>query len=135
MPPLPGTETILVVDDEHAILSIATLMLQRHGYNVITSPSGKETLHLFAVFPDLHVDLMLIDIIMPEMNGVELASRLSEIRPKAPVLFFSAYSERDELRPILARKLPYISKPFTSVKLTHRIREILDGRAAVGGAK
>jgi two-component system, cell cycle sensor histidine kinase and response regulator CckA len=135
MPPLPGTETILVVDDEHAILSIATLMLQRHGYNVITSPSGKETLHLFAVFPDLHVDLMLIDIIMPEMNGLELASRLSEIRPEAPVLFFSAYSERDELRPILTRKLPYISKPFTSVRLTHRIREILDGRAAAGGAE
>jgi len=126
MPPLPGTETILVVDDEHTVLSVANAMLQRYGYYVIASPSAEETLHLFEVFPDIRVDLALIDIVMPAMNGIELAARLAEIRPTLPVLFFSAYSDREELRPILARKIPYISKPFTSLKLTKRIREILD---------
>ena len=63
---------------------------------------------------------------MSEMNGVELALRIDRVRPGLPILFCSAYSEREELRPVHERKLPYISKPFTSIKLTSRIREVLD---------
>ena len=69
---------------------------------------------------------MLVDIVMPEMNGVELAERVREIRPGLPVLFFSAYSDQDTLRPALSRGLPYLSKPFTSLRLTKKIRELLD---------
>jgi two-component system cell cycle sensor histidine kinase/response regulator CckA len=127
--PHTGTETILVVDDEVTIRSIAQRMLARYGYRVLLAHSGEAALHLVGL-SELVIDLALIDIIMPEMNGIELAERIGHVRPNLPILFFSAYSDREELRPILARKLPYISKPFTSVKLTKRIREMLDGSNA-----
>ena len=60
MPPKPGTETILVVDDEIAVLSLTNMMLTRYGYTVITAASAKEALHLFEVWPDLAVDLLLV---------------------------------------------------------------------------
>jgi len=126
MPPKPGSETVLVVDDEIAVLSLTNMMLSRYGYTVITAASGKEALHLFEVWPDLKVDLLLVDIIMPEMNGIELAARLREVRPEVPVLYFSAYSDQEPLRPVLARGLPYIAKPFTSLQLTKRVRDTLD---------
>jgi two-component system, cell cycle sensor histidine kinase and response regulator CckA len=126
MPPLPGTETILVVDDEIAVLSLTTLMLERYGYEVLAAASAKEALHLFEVWPDIEVDLLLVDIVMPEMNGVELASRIRAIRPNLPILYFSAYSEQETLRPVIARTNPYIAKPFNSIQLTRSIRAILD---------
>ena len=126
MPPLPGTETILVVDDEIVVLSLTSAMLRRYGYEVLTAASGTEALHLFDVWPDLEIDLLLVDILMPDMNGVQLAEHIQLRRPALPVLFFSAYSDRAELRPLHARKLPYISKPFTSIQLTKKIREVLD---------
>jgi len=126
MPPKPGTETILVVDDEIAVLSLTSMMLSRYGYVVITAASAKEALHLFEVWPDLQVDLLLVDVIMPVMNGIELAAALREKRPNLPVLYFSAYSDQEPLRPVFSRRLPYIAKPFTSLQLTARIREVLD---------
>src|SRR6185295_7194933 len=114
MPPLPGTETILVVDDEIAVLSLTTLMLERYGYEVLAAASAKEALHLFEVWPDIEVHLLLVDIVMPEINGVELASRIREIRPDLPILYFSAYSEQETLRPVIARTKPYLAKPFNS---------------------
>ena len=127
MPPLPGTETILIVDDEIAVLSLTTLMLERYGYEVLAAASAKEALHLFEVWPDIEVDLLLVDIVMPEMNGVELASRIRAIRPDLPILYFSAYSDQETLRPVIARTNPYIAKPFNSIQLTRSIRSILDG--------
>ena len=126
MPPEPGTETILVVDDEIAVLSLTTMMLSRYGYTVITAASAQEALHLFEVWPDLHVDLLLVDIIMPELNGIELSERIRALRPELPVLYFSAYSDQEPLRPVFSRRLPYIAKPFTSLQLTRRVREVLD---------
>ena len=130
MAALPGTETILIIDDETAVLSLTSLMLTRYGYEAITATSAKETLHLFEVWPDLHVDLVLIDIVMPDMNGVELAEKIWELRPDLPVLFFSAYSDQEIFRPVIARGVPYIAKPFLSVQLTKKIRELLDAPKA-----
>jgi len=135
MPPLPGTETILVVDDEIAVLSLTTLMLERYGYEVLAAASAKEALHLFEVWPDIEVHLLLVDIVMPEINGVELASRIREIRPDLPILYFSAYSEQETLRPVIARTKPYLAKPFNSIQLTRSIRSILDGRSATAGGE
>ena len=132
MPPLPGTETILIVDDEASVASLSALMLQRYGYETITAPSALEALHLFEIWPDLEVDLVMIDIIMPDMNGIELEARLGSIRPGLPVLYFSAYSDQELLRPIIARGIPFISKPFTSIQLTRKIREVLDSTKAEG---
>jgi len=134
MPPLPGTETILVVDDEIAVLSLTTLMLERYGYEVLAAASAKEALHLFEVWPDIEIDLLLVDIVMPEMNGVELASRIRAIRPDLPILYFSAYSEQETLRPIIARTSPYIAKPFNSIQLTRSLRAILDAPSAAAAS-
>ena len=130
MPPLPGIETILIVDDEIAVLSLTSRMLTRYGYEAISATSAKETLHLFEVWPDLHVDLLLVDIVMPDMNGIELAERIWDLRPDLPVLFFSAYSDEQLLRPVIARGVPYLAKPFTSIQVTKKIRELLDAPKA-----
>jgi CheY-like chemotaxis protein len=135
MPPQEGSETVLVVDDEIAVLSLTQSMLARYGYSAITAQSGGEALHLFEVWPDLQVDIALIDLVMPVMAGVELAERLHEKRPDLPVIYMSAYSEEATLRPVHTRNLPFLSKPFTSLKLIAKIREMLDGRAQGGSVK
>jgi CheY-like chemotaxis protein len=125
-----GRETILIVDDEATVLSLTGLMLGQRGYKAIAAPSAKEALHLFETSPDLEVDLLMIDIVMPDMNGIELASRLQTIRPGLPVLFFSAYSDQETLRPVFARNIPFLAKPFTSQQLTKKIRDLLDKEVA-----
>jgi len=135
MPPEFGTETILVVDDEIAVLSLTQMMLRRYGYEVISAACAKEALHLFEVWPDLHVDLLLVDIIMPDINGIELTERIRTLRPGLPVLYFSAYSDQEPLRPVFSRNLPYLPKPFTSLQLTKRIREILDKPQSASAAQ
>jgi two-component system cell cycle sensor histidine kinase/response regulator CckA len=126
MPSNSGSETIVIVDDEATVLSLTGLMLGRQGYKAIAAPSAKEALRLFEAEPRLEVDLLMVDIVMPEMNGIELASRVQTIRPGLPVLFFSAYSEQEILRPVIARNIPFIAKPFTSLQLTKKIRDLLD---------
>jgi len=122
----------LIVDDEAAVLSLTALVLECYGYKVIGVPSPIEAVHLFEVWPDLEVDLMLLDIMMPEMNGIELAARMRSVRPDLPVLYFSAYP--NQLLPLMARGTPYIAKPFTSSQLTHKIREVLDNAKGTGKA-
>jgi CheY-like chemotaxis protein len=129
MPPQEGSETVLIVDDEIAVLSLTQSMLARYGYTAITAQSGQEALHLFEVWPDLQIDIAVIDLVMPTMPGLELAERLQECCPNLPVIYMSAYSENATLRPVQTRNLPFLSKPFTSLKLIAKIREMLDGRA------
>ena len=126
MTPIPGTKIILVVDDEFTILSLTQMILARAGYGVLVAASGKEALRLFEVWPDMKIDLMLVDIVMPDMNGPELVDRVWKTHPELPVLYFSGYAGKEFLRPEIACKVPYMEKPFTPVQLTTRIREILD---------
>jgi CheY-like chemotaxis protein len=121
-----GTETILVVDDDAEMLGLTHMMLTRSGYNVLIAGSGKEALKLFEALPDVAVDLLLVDLIMPGMNGNELVDRVHKMRPGLPVVYCSAYPNQPILQAILARGIPYIAKPFTSVQLTDKIRELLD---------
>jgi|SRR5882672_361876 CheY-like chemotaxis protein len=126
MLPLPGTENILVVDDDNAVLRLTKSMLTLHGYTVIGAASGREALQLFAVEPEIIVDLMLVDIVMPGMNGPELVDRLWKLRPGLPALYCSGYSGKEFLWPEIARNVPYLAKPFTAFQLTKRIREVLE---------
>jgi CheY-like chemotaxis protein len=121
-----GRETILVVDDEIIVLSLTSLMLRRFGYGVLTAATAAEALRLVARRPDIRIDLLLVDIILPVMNGLVLADRMKELRPDLPVLFMSGHSEQELLVTVLSRKIPYLPKPFTSLQLTRRIRELLD---------
>jgi len=123
---LEGTETVLVVDDESFMLSLAELMLTRLGYTVLTATRGEEVLHMIEVWPDLKIDVAVIDVVMPLMDGFELAERVRKIRPGLPILYMSAYPEKAELRPEQTRSIPFVPKPFTSLKLAGKIREVLD---------
>jgi two-component system cell cycle sensor histidine kinase/response regulator CckA len=127
--PLSGSETILIVDDDADVLSVMQLMLRHYGYCVITTASATEALHLFGD-SKFSVDLALIDFVMPEINGVDLTQRIRLLRPKVPILYFSAFSGHEELRPALARGVPYLSKPFTAAQLARCVRDVLDGRLA-----
>jgi two-component system cell cycle sensor histidine kinase/response regulator CckA len=123
---LSGTETVLVVDDESIGLSLAHAMPTRYGYGVVTANSGDEALRLFQKWPDLRVDIAVVDIVMPTMDGFELIKRIRKLRPQLPIIYISAYSENSDLRPDEFRDVPYLPKPFTSLKLTAKIREVLD---------
>ena len=125
--PFAKTETILVVDDEPLVLSLTSAMLTRYGYSVLTAASGAEAIALFKHSPSVEVHLLLVDLAMPDMTGVAAVQRISEWRPGLPVLYFSAYSDDESLRPSYARGIPFLAKPFTSLQLIKKIRELLDG--------
>ena len=126
MQAVEGSETVLVVDDEFSVLSLAHAMLRRYGYTVIGASSAAEVLRLFRVWQDLDVDLALVDIVMSEMDGFELAERLRKIRPGLPVVYISAYAENEQMIPSPAGDLPFLAKPFTAQQLSAKVRAVLD---------
>ena len=130
MPAFEGTETVLVVDDKSFIVSLAHEMLTTYGYRALAVNSAAEAIHLFESSPNLDVDLALLDIVMPEMTGTDLALRLKQIRPSLPIVFMSAYSESPVLRPERYGKINFIAKPLTPLALARKIREVLDAQRA-----
>ena len=126
MATLEGSETVLVVDDEPFMLSLADAMLARYGYTVLTATSAQEVLHMFEIWPDLKIDVAVFDVVMPGMDGFELAERIRQIRPLLPILYMSAYPAKAELRPEKTRNIPFVPKPFSSLTLVGKIREMLD---------
>jgi signal transduction histidine kinase len=121
------SETILVVEDEPAVLEITARILRRSEYSVLTAPSGAEALKLAA---DREFDLLLTDLVMPEMSGLELAERVKQIHPRTGVVFMSGYS-RDVFEPrrSLDEGIVLIQKPFTEQTLLEKVRAAV---AAVG---
>lgn len=122
-------ETILLVEDEEALLAVGEAMLKALGYAVLAMSSPEEALRRVAGNPG-RIDLFLVDVVMPGMNGKELARRLGDLRPGVPVLFMSGYTA-DVIanRGTLEEGLRLIEKPFTLRDLSVRLREILDAPA------
>ncbi len=126
--PLQGHgETILLVEDEEALLVVGEAMLKALGYAVLAVPSPEEALRRVEETPG-RIDLFLVDVVMPGMNGKELARRLGDLRSGVPVLFMSGYTA-DVIadRGRLEEGLRLIEKPFSLRDLSVRLREILDG--------
>lgn len=122
-----GHARILLVEDEAAILAMATAMLESLGYSVLGAGSPVEALELASrQAGDIH--LLMTDVIMPEMNGRELAARLSLSRPGLKILFMSGYTD-DVLTidGVLDEKMFFLQKPFTLSVLAAKVREALDG--------
>jgi signal transduction histidine kinase len=113
-------ETILVVEDEPAVLQVVVRMLRRNGYAVMAAATGSQALALAA---DHEFDMLLTDVIMPEISGLELAERIRQLRPTASVLFMSGYSP-DLFGPKRARTegIKLLQKPFTEQALLEGIR-------------
>ncbi len=85
--PLP-IKTVLCVDDERIGLRVRKIMLESHGFNVLTASDGRQGI---AIFDENHVDLVVLDYFMPDMNGGDVAAELRKRRPNLPIIFLSAY--------------------------------------------
>ena len=122
-----GAETILVVEDEEALLQVATRTLRMAGYRVIRAANAEEALLVAAQHVgDIH--LLLTDVIMPGMNGKVLAQKLKETRPTIDVLYMSGYTDSVlGQRGVLDRGMHFLAKPFAAVDLARKVRTIFNG--------
>jgi two-component system, cell cycle sensor histidine kinase and response regulator CckA len=123
-------ETVLVVEDEDAVRMIMSTALRQQGYHVLEAATPNLACHVFDEH-SLEIDLLLTDVVMPEMSGPTLAQRFVQSRPNLPVLFVSGYT--DEGLPLGAGfpRVSFLSKPFQASMLTKTVREILDGARQV----
>src|ERR1700733_8165013 len=122
----PGTETILLVEDEANLRYLARQFLEKQGYRVIEAADGAVAMQI-AVAHEGTIHLLLTDVIMPGMNGRELAQRVSEIRPNMKVLYMSGYTENVIGRNgTLDAGVRLLQKPFTLRDLKSKVREVLD---------
>lgn len=121
-----GTETILPVEDDEAILDLGKMILENLGYTVLTARTPVDAINLVEEHPeDIH--LLITDVVMPEMHDRELAEKLSAIRPDLKCLYMSGYTA-DVIahRGILDEGLNFIQKPFGRDDLAVRVRQVLD---------
>lgn len=128
--PPKGSETVMLVDDEEGVRKLVCAILQSNGYSVIEAGNGQAALTAYE--KNAHkVDMVLTDVVMPQMDGFELGERLLEKNPAIKILFMSGYrdnpvgsSEKLPLR-------PFLHKPFTPDVLLAKVREILDTRTVI----
>ena len=123
---LYGNETILLAEDEPSVRGLAARVLRNQGYKVLEAVDGGEALQIAGRHKE-RIDLLLTDVVMPQIGGKELYDQLKPLRPHLKVLFTSGYTEnaivhQGELAPGVA----FLQKPFSPIFLTHKVREILD---------
>jgi PAS domain S-box-containing protein len=122
----PGTETILLVEDEANLRYLARQYLEKQGYKVIEAADGAVAMQI-AVAHEAIIHLLLTDVIMPGMNGRELAQRISEIRPNVKILYMSGYTENViGHNGMLDAGVRLLQKPFNLRDLKSKVREVLD---------
>jgi PAS domain S-box-containing protein len=121
-----GTETILLVEDEEMIRKAAREILEAHGYRVLEAAGGDEALTIGRDHKH-PIQLLMTDVVMPQMNGRELAERLLPLRPQLKVLYMSGYTDDAIVHHgVLEEGTAFLEKPFTAKALTHKVRELLD---------
>ncbi|RME78342.1 MAG: response regulator [Chloroflexi bacterium] len=120
---LSGTETILIAEDDPAVRQLMRQVLTSNGYTVLDAATGRQALQIFTP----GVQLLLTDVVLPDMNGQELAGQLRQQQPDLKVLYTSGYtSEAIVHQGILEAGLAFLQKPFTPSILLRRLREVLD---------
>ncbi|HEX6408144.1 MAG TPA: PAS domain-containing protein [Gemmatimonadales bacterium] len=123
-----GCEHILLVEDEDAVRSVAARVLLNQGYTVIQARNGEEALDLLSELGD-GIDLVLTDVVMPDMGGLALAEKLKATKPELRLLYMSGYSEADKLQPGMNNfQFPFLQKPFSAESLIVKVREVLDAK-------
>ena len=123
---LRGTETVLVVEDENGLRKLICASLERHGYNMLTAKDGAEALQILEQYPGM-IHLVVSDIMMPRLNGLQLREQAAPLRPGLKFLFISGYMEvsmaEQQLPP---RDAAYLEKPFLPVELARKVRELVE---------
>jgi two-component system, cell cycle sensor histidine kinase and response regulator CckA len=126
---LRGVETVLFVDDEEMITEMAENQLESLGYKALTAGSGKDAVRIFEENKE-RIDIVVLDMIMPDMSGGETYDRIKDINPKVKVLLSSGYSINGQATEILNRGCNgFIQKPFRIDAFSQKLREILDGES------
>ncbi len=121
-----GTETILLVEDEEIVRNLSRQILEACGYTVIEARNGIEALEVCAS-QEVKIDLLMTDVVMPQMGGRELSERLAETNPRISVLFTSGYTDDAIIRQgVIKVGSNFIQKPFTFDLLAQKVREVLD---------
>jgi DNA-binding response OmpR family regulator len=124
--PRGGRETILIVEDDPAVRHLLALVLKSFGYGVILAGNGDQAIELFEANWQ-KIDLALLDVIMPRMNGREVCEALRERSPQLKVLFLSGYTaDLIQDKGILIDGVELIMKPAHPIQLAKKIREMLD---------
>lgn len=125
-----GSETVLVADDEEALRELSRDVLEALGYTVITAENGEEALEIYQANPN-SIDLVLLDVVMPVMGGLETYQKICETNDRPAVIFMTGYSAEvldasTEDRPFDLDELPIIQKPYTLDALGRKVRDVLD---------
>jgi CheY-like chemotaxis protein len=125
-----GDETILLVEDEEAVRTLAGLVLQSYGYKVLVATDGQEGLAIAREHPGpIHV--VVTDMVMPRLSGRQLADQLARERPKIPILFMSGYTDDAVLQSgVVEAGENFIPKPVSPLALARKVRQILDSEKA-----
>src|SRR5512141_1254244 len=124
--PSPGTETVLLAEDEDAVRQFAREILSGNGYRVLEAGNGREALLLSEAHRG-EIHLLLTDVAMPKMSGRELAERILPLRPELRILYMSGYTDDAILRRgVVEDGIPFLQKPFTPEGLARKVREVLD---------
>lgn len=123
---IKGDEAVLLVDDEEGPIMVEELMLKELGYQVITARSGHDAIQFFEAEKE-NIDLVALDMIMPEMSGKETYARLKEIDPNVKVLLVSGYSLNKQVEDLMSLGCNgFIQKPFDIIQLSQKIRTVLN---------
>jgi two-component system, cell cycle sensor histidine kinase and response regulator CckA len=126
-----GRETVLLAEDEEQVRRIARVILEMNGYRVLEASGGDEALSIYKQHEG-QIDLVMTDVVMPQMSGRELAQILERLQPGIKVLYMSGYTDDAIVRHgLLDQEIAFLQKPFTPEALTCKVREVLD--ASQGG--
>jgi two-component system, cell cycle sensor histidine kinase and response regulator CckA len=129
-----GSETILLVEDEDAVRTLIGAILQKQGYILLKARNGREALALCEKHTGT-ISLMITDLIMPSMNGSELAAQLAGLRPDLKVLFMSGYTDNAVVHHgVLGPNVAFIGKPFAPQDLVRKVRQTLDAVRFAGSS-
>ncbi len=124
---LKGSETILIAEDEEVVRDLIFESLNKFGYNVIEAENGKKALQVCKKDSEKPIQLLITDVIMPDMGGSELAKKLEKLKPKMKVLYISGYTDNTIVHHgVLDEGVAFLQKPFSSQGLAQKVREVLD---------
>jgi CheY-like chemotaxis protein len=121
-----GSETVLLVEDHPEVLRLIREILRRKGYRLLEAANGAEALAVAAGYAG-SIDALVTDVVMPGMNGRELAARLLQLRPLIKVLFTSGYAAGAlGTQGVLDPGMAYLPKPFTAAQLALKLRQVIE---------